>query len=158
MKLERQQLLQSQQSELNGVETYLRLAEVTSNETDTRIFKELAADEGRHANVFKEYTKEVLTPGKFMANAVAILYRILGKRVLYPFIAKFEYNAIPKYEKMMEKYPEVEAVKNDEKRHGDTVLSLLKNGEYNDKPLLPFIVGGAAVFMLLTKVSGKKGK
>jgi NAD(P)-dependent dehydrogenase (short-subunit alcohol dehydrogenase family) len=155
---ERQQLLQSQQSELDGVETYLRLADVTSNETDARIFKELAADEGRHANVFKEYTKEVLTPGRLMANAVAILYRILGKRVLYPFIAKFEYNAIPKYEKMMEKYPEVEAVKNDEKRHGDTVRSLLKNGEYNDKPLLPFIAAGAAVLLLFTKISGKKGK
>ena len=93
-----------------------------------------------------------------LANVVATLYRILGKRILYPFIAKFEYNAIPKYEKMMEKYPEVEGVKNDEKRHGDTVRSLLKNGEYNDKPLLPFIVGGAAVFVLLTKISGKRGK
>ncbi len=57
---------------------------------------------------------------------------------------------------MMEKYPEVEAVKNDEKRHGDTVRSLLKNGEYNDRPLLPFIAGGAAVFMLFTKISGKR--
>ncbi len=57
---------------------------------------------------------------------------------------------------MMEKFPEVEAVKNDEKRHGDTVRSLLKNGEYNDRPLLPFIAGGAAVFMLFTKISGKR--
>jgi hypothetical protein len=65
---------------------------------------------------------------------------------------------IPKYEKMMEKYPEVEAVKNDEKRHGDTVLSLLKNGEYNDKPLMPFIACGGALLMLITKISGKKGK
>ncbi len=155
---ERMKLMQSQQSELDGVETYLRLADITNNETDARTFRELAADEGRHANVFKEHTKEVLTPGKLQASAVVILYQLLGKRALYPFIAKFEYNAIPKYEKMMKKYPEVEAVKNDEKRHGDTVLSLLKNGEYNDKPLMPFIACGGALLMLLTKISGKKGK
>ena len=36
-----------------------------------------------------------------LANVVATLYRILGKRILYPFIAKFEYNAIPKYAKAL---------------------------------------------------------
>ena len=51
-----------------------------------------------------------------------------------------------------------EAVKNDEKRRGDAVLSLLKNGEYNDKPLMPFIACGGALLMLITKISDKKGK
>ncbi len=36
------------------------------------------------------------------------------------------------------------------------ILSLLKNGEYNNKPLLPFIAGGAAVFVLFARVFGKK--
>ena len=33
-------------------------------------------------------------------------------------MAKFEYGAMPKYEEMQKKNPEVESVKNDEKRNG----------------------------------------
>ena len=138
----RRELLKAQQGELDGVEIYLKLAKTVRNESDAKTFRELAADEGRHASVFRQYTEEVLTPQKGQAFVVAMLYHLLGKRVLYPIIAKSEYAAIPGYEEMMKEFPEVEAVKNDEKRHGDTVKELLKNGEYNDKPKLPFIVCG----------------
>ena len=49
----RKTLIKAQQGELDGVETYLMLAEVVHNEDDVKAFKELAADEGRHAAVFK---------------------------------------------------------------------------------------------------------
>lgn len=50
----------------------------------------------------------------------------MGRKRLYPVIAKFEYNAVNTYQPVAEKFPEVESVKNDEKRHGDTVMALLK--------------------------------
>ena len=64
-------------------------------------------------------------------------------------ISRFEYAAIPKYEKMMTEFPEVGSVKDDEKRHGDTVKKLLKNGEYHDFPLLPIIAGIVLLFVIV---------
>jgi len=128
------------------------MAKIVSNPTDAETFKKLAADEGKHASVFKKYTGEVLEPKNTQANAVAILYKLLGKRILYPIIAKFEYDAMPRYERMMREYPEVEEVKNDEKRHGDTVKALVGNGEFNDTPLLPFILGFVILFAVICKL------
>ncbi|MBE5969458.1 MAG: rubrerythrin [Lachnospiraceae bacterium] len=118
-------LLKSQQGELDGVETYLMLADVVRDKDEAEVLRKLAADEGRHAAVFKNYTGKVLKAKKGQGRIVKMVYRICGKKFLYPIMAKFEYGAIPKYEKMMKKYPEIEGVKNDEKRHGDTLLSLL---------------------------------
>ncbi len=125
MNNEMKALLKSQQGELDGVETYLMLADVVRDKDEAQVLRKLAADEGRHASVFKNYTGKVLKAKKGQGRLVRLVYRICGKKFLYPIMAKFEYAAIPKYEKMMEKYPEVEGVKNDEKRHGDTLLSLL---------------------------------
>ena len=94
----------------------------------------------------------MLSPKKFQANAVSLLYSIFGKRLLYPIIAGFEYAAIPRYKKMMREYPDVEGVMNDEKRHGDTVKELLFNGEYNDKPLFPYIVFLIAALFVIKKI------
>ena len=55
---QRRKLIKAQQSELDGVETYLMLADIVNNEADKEAFKKLAADEGRHASVFKLYTGE----------------------------------------------------------------------------------------------------
>lgn len=46
--------------------------------------------------------------------------------ILYPAIAQGEYAAVKTYAPVAEKFPEVKSVKNDEKRHGDTVKGLLK--------------------------------
>jgi hypothetical protein len=71
------------------------------------------------------YTKEALKPKKTMAVIMPLLYRILGKKRLYKLIAKGEYDAAVGYEHLIADFPDVESVKNDEKRHGDIVSGLL---------------------------------
>lgn len=144
---QKKKLMKAQQGELDGVETYLMLAKATGNKADQEAFKRLAADEGRHAGVFKGYTGEVLRPGKFQARAVAFLYHLIGKRALYPLISRFEYAAIPGYEKLMKEFPEVGSVRDDEKRHGDTLKALLDNGEYRDRAWWPLVAGGLALII-----------
>ena len=92
----RKELIKSQQGELDGVATYLKLADTVHNPSDAEAFRKLAADEGKHAAVFKRYTNVALKPKKLQANAVSVFYRLLGKRALYPLIARFEYAAIPR--------------------------------------------------------------
>ena len=120
------ELLFAQQGELDAVLMYNKLAEKVKDANDAATFKQLAAEEGRHASVFHAYTKKLLQPKKTKAVFVPLMYSIVGRKVLYPIIAKQEYAAGEKYKKLVGIFPDVESVLNDEIRHGDTVNALLK--------------------------------
>ena len=60
-----------------------------------------------------------------MARIMPLLYHLLGRKRLYRMIAKGEYDAAVGYEHLITDFPEVEKVRNDEKRHGDIVSALL---------------------------------
>ncbi|MCR5697331.1 MAG: hypothetical protein K6G73_10210 [Marinilabiliaceae bacterium] len=119
-------LLNSQQGEMDAVLMYKALADKVNDAKDAETFRLLAAEEGHHAAIFKNITNQVLKPRKSLAILTLLLFNILGKRRLYRVIAKGEYAAYDKYKTIVECYPEVESVKNDEKRHGDMVMALLK--------------------------------
>ena len=122
---ERKVLLKSLQGELDAIEMYQALAKAVKDPREAATFRQLAAEEGRHAAVFKAMTNELLQPKRSKAIVIPILYRVIGKKKLYPIIARGEYAAVKKYEPVAARFPEVEAVQNDEQRHGDTVLALL---------------------------------
>ena len=119
-------LLKSQQGELDVVLMYRALSDVVNDPVDKETFKKLAFEEGHHASIFHKLTKENLKPKKTKAIFIPLLYKIIGKKKLYKLIANGEYNAANTYAPVAEKFPEIESVKNDEKRHGDIVSSLLK--------------------------------
>ena len=119
-------LLKAQQGELDAVLMYNALADAVKDKNDADTFRRLAAEEGGHAAVFRKLTNRTLRPKKTMAVMLPLLYRVLGKKVLYPLIAKGEYSAEKTYAPVVERFPEVQSVKDDEKRHGDTVMALLK--------------------------------
>lgn len=119
-------LLYAQQGELDAVAMYNALAKKATDTKDAATFKQLASEEGRHASVFHAYTGRVLKPKKTKAVALPILYSLLGRKRLYPLIAKGEYDAEKKYEALVHDFEEVKTVQADEHRHGDTVLALLK--------------------------------
>ena len=104
---------------------YNALAKAAKDPVDAATFRQLASEEGGHAAVFKALTQQVLKPRKTKAIMLPVLYRLLGKKKVYPMIAQGEYDAVKKYEPVVAQFPEVESVRNDEQRHGDTVLSLL---------------------------------
>lgn len=119
-------MLYAQQGELDAVAMYNALAGKVKDPKDAETFKRLAAEEGRHAAVFHAYTGKVLKPKMTKAVAIPILYSVLGRKMLYPLIAKGEYDAAKKYEMLVHDFEEVKTVQADEKRHGDTVMALLK--------------------------------
>lgn len=118
-------LLKAQQGELDAVLMYNALANAVRDKNDAETFRRLAAEEGRHASVFKNLTNQTLKPKKTLAILLPVLYRLLGRKRLYPIIARFEYGAVDTYAPVAERFPEVQSVKDDEKRHGDTVRALL---------------------------------
>ena len=118
-------LLKSQQGELDAVLMYNALAKVAKIQKDKDTFRQLAKEEGHHASVFHKLTQTELTPKHTKEILLPILYRIFPRWILYPAIAQGEYAAVKTYAPVAEKFLEVESVKNDEKRHGDTVKGLL---------------------------------
>lgn len=142
---DRKTLLKSQQGELDAVLMYNALADAVRDADDAETFRALAAEEGRHAAVFKGLTQQLLAPRKTKAVLLPLLYRVLGKEWLYPLIAQGEYSAVNAYAPVAEKYPEVQSVKADEKRHGDTVLALLREDGRRDRPAAAMIAGAGAV-------------
>ena len=122
---QRKTLLFAQQGELDAVLMYNALAKTVKDPADAEVFRILAAEEGGHAAVFKALTQETLKPKRTKAVFLPLLYRLLGKKRVYPMIAKGEYDAVRKYEPVAASFPQVESIKSDEKRHGDTVLALL---------------------------------
>ncbi|MBR6367258.1 MAG: rubrerythrin [Bacteroidaceae bacterium] len=123
---QKKELLRSQQGELDAVLMYQRLAKIVKTEEERAVFVQLAKEEGRHASVFHRYTKETLKPGRAKSYLIAVLYYVLGRNRLYKVIAKGEYDAAVAYEHLISEFPEVQRVKDDEKRHGDIVSALIQ--------------------------------
>ena len=118
-------LLKAQQGELDAVLMYNALADKARDPHDKETFRQLASEEGHHAVVFHELTGKALQPKKTKAILLPLLYSCLGRKILYPQIARFEHAVVRTYAPVAERFPTVESVKNDEKRHGDILLGLL---------------------------------
>jgi rubrerythrin len=118
-------LLASQQGELDAVLMYRALAEKVEDPADAEVFTKLAAEEGRHALVFRGITGKELKPVNTKALQTVMMIKKVGREKLYGMIAKSEYEAYDQYAPLAAKYPAVESVRDDEKRHGDMVMSLL---------------------------------
>jgi len=119
------ELLRSQQGELDAVFMYKRLAKVVRTDEDRKLFLQLAKEEGMHARIFHNYTRTALKPKMIKSCIMPVLYYLLGRKMLYMMIANGEYKAALGYEHLITDFPDVGSVMADERRHGDTVLSLL---------------------------------
>lgn len=123
--IQMQALITAQQGEEDAVYMYERLAKVVRDDADREAFQRLAGDEKRHSDVFKKYSCMELKANPAKGIFVPLMYRILGKKRVYPIIAKGEYAAAEKYKHIIDDFPEVVEVMNDEVYHGDAVLGLL---------------------------------
>ena len=120
-----EECLIAQQGETDAVYMYEKLAKRVKDEADRKAFIRLAGDEARHAEVFRKYTNKDLKPKITKGVMVPFLYKVLGKKKVYPLIAKAEYDAAEKYKHLLNDFPEIETVMNDEVYHGDAVNGLL---------------------------------
>ncbi len=120
-----QALFTAQQGEEDAVYMYERLAKVVRDEADRNAFLRLAGDEKRHSDVFRKYTGVDLKANPAKGTFVPLMYKVLGKKRVYKIIAKGEYDAAEKHKHIINDFPEVVEVMNDEVHHGDAVLGLL---------------------------------
>ena len=118
----------SQQGELDAVPMYNNLAKKfeTKNIEVSEMLKSMAADEGKHALFFKNISGEVLKPKQFLAKMVPGLMSVFGAKFVFKFVAKFEYSAYNRYAPWVERYPGLENIQADERKHGDMVTEIIQ--------------------------------
>ncbi|MDO5293467.1 MAG: ferritin family protein [bacterium] len=122
----RKMLLKAQQGELDAVILYKRLSDAIKDPEYKEIFKKVAADEGRHASILKEYTNQVLKPKSLKAHMVLFIYRVCGAKVTMRLLAKGEMDSIPGYLKLVQEFPNISSIIEDEARHAKIAESYLQ--------------------------------
>ena len=118
-------LVTAQQGEEDAVYMYEQLAKVVRDEADREAFRRLAGDEKRHSDVFRKYTCMDVEANPAKGIFVPLMYRVLGKKKVYAIIAQGEYDAAEKYKHIIDDFPEIVEVMNDEVHHGDAVKELI---------------------------------
>lgn len=120
------QLLQSQQGELDAVLLYRQLSLLVKTDSLKSQLLSVAADEGHHAAILKEYTGKILTPKTTKAKLITTLYKILGQRITFTLMSKGEQNAVLPYERLLKQYPNIQQIIQDEIRHARILSNAAK--------------------------------
>ncbi len=119
-------LLKTQQGELDAVKLYQRLAEKVKDDKDKKVLLEVAADEGKHAAILKSFTDTALKPKGTKASVLGFLYKLLGHNFVMGLLQKGELKSIDVYKDLVEDFPKIQEIIDDEARHAEIAKSLMR--------------------------------
>ena len=120
-------LLKLQQGELDAVLVYRKLAELASSEEEKNVLLSIAADEGRHASIIREFLK----PCNKSSEEIEAAYKNLGKEKVFEMLINAEINGGPVYEKLGEEFPRLKEIAKDEIKHGNLLKGLIGKSNLN---------------------------
>ena len=122
----RDELLKAQQAELDSALMYNALADLTEDADTAEKLHGFAKDEADHATIYYHLTRTELTARDTRSTAVCTAYRLLGRAGTFGSLATAEYAAAKACEHLCRHFPEIELIREDEIRHGDELLAMLK--------------------------------
>ena len=122
----REELLKAQQAELDSALMYNALADLTEDADTAEKLHGFAKDEADHATIYYHLTRTELTARDTRSTAVCTAYRLLGRAGTFGSLATAEYAAAKACEHLCRHFPEIELIREDEIRHGDELLAMLK--------------------------------
>ena len=122
----RDELLKAQQAELDSALMYNALADLTEDADTAEKLRGFAKDEADHATIYYHLTRTELTARDTRSTAVCTAYRLLGRAGTFGSLATAEYAAAKACEHLCRHFPEIELIREDEIRHGDELLTMLK--------------------------------
>ena len=122
---QKEMLLKLQQTELDGVVMYQKLAELEELKDIKDQLLEMAADEGRHASLLKSYTEEVLEPSSKQAEEILKLFNSIGKVKTFEMISEWEFKGGPMYEEIGKHFEKLKDLAKDEVKHGNMLKGFI---------------------------------
>jgi VIT1/CCC1 family predicted Fe2+/Mn2+ transporter len=121
----REQLLQYQKNEITEYHIYTKLAHTLKSPENRKILEDIAADELRHSEVWKTYTKQDVPPDRLKVWKYYLISRILGFTFGIKLMERGEEGAQENYKKLSTTIPEIDTIIRDEHDHEEELINLL---------------------------------
>lgn len=124
-------ILNQQRNEITEYYIYLKLAEISKDEHNKKILKEISQVELKHYNFWKNITKQDLKPNKLKIFKFVFLAKTLGLEFALKLMESGEevaQNFYLKYEKI---YPKVKDIIKDEEDHEKKLINILHDERLN---------------------------
>jgi len=119
------QLLVFQKNEISEHLIYARLSALAKTDNNRSIIAKISADELRHYNVYKNYTKQDVKPNRFKIWWYLFLARIFGITFSIKLMENGEKGAQEVYRRMIGILPEIEQIIKDESGHENELVKLI---------------------------------
>lgn len=122
---EKKQLLKAQQGELDAVILYRKLSESIKEGQYRGLLLKIAAEEGKHAGILRNYTGVTLAPNGVKAIVVSMLYNILRLKLTMKILSKGEIKAAEKYKLLAQKFTKINEIIKDEMAHEELLKAIV---------------------------------
>ncbi|MBR0085568.1 MAG: hypothetical protein IJL97_03360 [Lachnospiraceae bacterium] len=113
----KERLLSSQQTELDAVGMYKKIAEALENETHKAMILEIAADEGKHSAIIKRLTNEDVVPNEEKAAGTEMMIKTMGMKAVLAQFRQGEINGEKNVTEMCKCFDEFKLILPDEQKH-----------------------------------------
>jgi len=124
-------LLKMQKNEITEHNIYKILSKWLKDEKNSEILLKISQDELSHYNILKSITKNDLKPNKFKIYLYLFLTKIFGFTFVLKLMEKGEDKAIENYIKVINNYPKINKILEDEKEHEQKLLNTLDEERLN---------------------------
>ncbi len=121
----RNRILTYQRNEITEYHIYQRLSKQVGSPENREILHEIAADELRHYNEWKEYTQKEVKPDRFKIWFYLVLARLFGFTFSLKLMESGEESAQENYAGLQDQIPEAKAMARDENHHEEVLLQNL---------------------------------
>lgn len=121
----RQRLLAAQANEITEYNIYTRIAATLPREENRKILEQIAADELRHYNEWKLYTKQEVSPKWLLVWFYVLVARLFGFTFGVKLMEQGEESAQANYSEIAKSIPDAVRIHREEEEHEDRLLDML---------------------------------
>ncbi len=121
----RAQVLRYQRDEITGHHIYRELAKTIKSPENRQIIEKIAADELEHANQWKVYTQQEVSPDRLKIRFYYLISRLLGFTFGVKLLERGEHDAQDNYELLRKEIVEAEAIQQEEHAHEEALIAML---------------------------------
>jgi VIT1/CCC1 family predicted Fe2+/Mn2+ transporter len=118
-------ILSQQVNELTESIVYEKIANIVKDQHNKDVLFRIAAEEKRHHDIWKKYTKVEAKPKRFKILWFTFLARVLGFTFALKLMERGEGDASVLYKSISDEVPEAEKIAHDEDVHEQQLLELL---------------------------------
>ncbi len=118
-------LREYQKNEITEHHIYKRIAAVTKKIENRKVLTDIAEDELRHYNQWKEYTREDIQPDRGKVFRFVLISRIFGLTFAVRFMEHAEEGAQVHYDDLIPEIPQALDISKNENEHENKLLELL---------------------------------